>query len=491
MNTDKKVKIKAYLTIYLALSLTVLVMVVMALLTGIKKNTIRTEEELALDTAGYSVLAEYDQELLRQYDLFFIDTSYGTDNPGPEKIGNHIKNYIHENLQGTKLFDSRVTDIDLREVEAAADGGGEVLKRQIAEYEENYFGIEILKDLLPDYELSEKEEIDTEKLIGERDENAAKLAAEKPPVRKVKREIYNEESGEVEIHEEEEEVPIEDPAAFVNELRKKGLLSLVIEDTSKISGKSVNEGEYISHRSDLMQGTGLLPERTENNSFFTESKEKIFLNAYIFQKYGYYGQEKENGALDYQVEYLIGKAGSDIENLRAVVRRLTMLREAANAVYLYGDPAKKAEISAMAASVSAVALAPYLQPLIETSILFAWACIESIQDVKLLLEGGKVPVLKTASSWQTDLDSILNFSGDSVSKENTAGLTYQQYLSVLLFTQKDENLLLPMMDVMEMDIRKTAYHENFRMDGCVSGFRIAAAFEDSSGNCSFLRAYYY
>lgn len=490
MKKDREKKAGAYLTIYLTLSLTALLAVVMALLAGVRKNTVRMEEELALDTAGYSALAEYDRELLEQYDLFFIDTSYGTDDPRQEKVCEHVKNYVDKNLKNTKLFDGGEVHIDMLEAERATDGGGEVLKRQIIDYEENYFGIEALENLLADQGLSEWEEVDKEELIRKRDENAGRLAGEKPPVRTVKRVRYDEEYGGLKLFEEKEEVPIEDPAAYVNGLRKKGILSLVVEDPTKISSKAVHTTEYVSRRGDLMQGTGLLQEREEGTFLPAKSKEKILLNAYIFQKYGYYGQEKEDAALAYQVEYLLGGKSSDRENLKAVVQKLLLIREAANAGYLYGDAAKRAEISAMAASVSAVTLAPYLQPLIETSILFAWAYIESIQDVKLLLEGGRVPVLKTASDWQTNLENILNFSGAPVAGEGT-GLTYQQYLSVLLLMEKEENLLFPMMDVMEMDIRKTAYHENFRMDGCISGFRIRADFGGSSGDCSFTRAYYY
>ena len=330
-----------------------------------------------------------------------------------------------------------------------------------------------------------------EELLKKRDENAAKLAAEKPPVKIVKRKRYNEETGKTETYEEEEEVPIEDPAAHVNELRKSGILSLLADDSSKISNKKVHLEEYVSYRSDLIRGTGLLQEKAAADSFLGESKEKILLNAYISQKYGCYGQEKENAALSYQTEYLIGGKGSDVENLKAVAEKLLLIREASNAAYLYGDGAKRAEIAAMAASVSAVTLAPYLQPLLETSILFAWAYIESIQDVKLLLAGGKVPLVKTASDWQTDLSSILHFAGASVDREEARGLSYRQYLSMLLLLKKEETLLFSMMDVMEMDIRKAIYHENFRMDGCVSGFRITTKFEDDSGGCSFLRSYYY
>lgn len=483
----KGIKLKAYLTVYLALSLTALLAVVMALLTGVKKNTIRMEEELALDTAGYSTLAEYDREMLKRYDLFFIDTSYGSREPDVARIGDHVKQYADKNLENTELFYSRLAFTGIQDAEIATDQKGAVLKRQIIDFEENYFGIEALEEL---FGAQESEEIDLE-LLKKRDENAEKLAAEEPPVKTVEKVRYNEESGEAETYVEEEIVPIEDPAAHVNELRKKGILNLLVEDPAKISGKKVHLEQYLSRRGSLLQGTGILPERPESRSILTESKEKILLNAYIFQKYGYYGQEKENAALDYQVEYLLGGKESDIENLKTAAGKLLLLREALNAAYLYGDAAKRAEITSMAASVSAVVLAPYLQPMLETSILFAWAYIESIQDVKLLLAGGKVPLIKNAPDWQTDLGSILNFSGASVGKEESRGLTYQQYLSMALLLEKEEKLLFSMMDVMEMDIRKTAYHENFRMDGCVSGFRIAAKFEDDSGGCSFLRAYYY
>lgn len=214
-------KCKAYLTIYLALSLTVLLSVVMVLLAGIKKNAVRMEEELALNTAGWSALAEYHQELLRQYDLFFIDSSYGGSYPAVEAVGEHVKEYANRNLQDTKLLDSRLALIDIPEAEIATDGGGEVLKRQIIEYEENYLGLEAVEELFSDYVKAEQEKPDEEEFIRRRDENAAKLDAAPPPEKTVEKERYNEESGETEIYEEAEEVPIEDPAAHVNELRKK------------------------------------------------------------------------------------------------------------------------------------------------------------------------------------------------------------------------------------------------------------------------------
>ena len=484
-------KMKAYLTVYLALSLTALLAVVMALYAGVKKNTIRTEEEFALDTAGYSALAEYDRELLKQYDLLFIDASYGRGEPDIGEIGDHIQKYANKNLENTKLFNSRVSLIGIQDAEVATDQNGAVLKSQIVAYEENYFGIEALEALFSERGAEGGGSVQINEMIRVRDENAGELAAQEAPTKTVEKERYNEETAETEVYEEEEEVPIKDPAEHVNGMRSGGILHLLVEDTASISNKSVRLEEYVSGRSSLLQGTGVLQEKMQGSTLLSESKEKILLEMYIFQKYGYYRKPKANAALDYQVEYLLGKKASDVENLKAAAGRLLLIREAANAAYLYGDAAKRAEIGAMAAAVAAVALAPYLKPMIETSILFAWAFVESVQDVKRLLADGKVPLVKTASDWRTDLGSILHFDSASVGGEGTSGLNYQQYLAIALALEREEELLFRMMDVMEMDIRKTRYHENFKMDGCVSGFRVAAKFEDDSGGCSFLRSFYY
>lgn len=487
-----KEKIKGYLTIYLALSLTALLAIVMVLLIGIKKNTTRMEEELALDTAGWSALSEYHQELLKQYDLFFIDTSYGTCYPGIDTIGEHVKNYADKNLRNTGLTDGRVKLVGIQEASVATDDGGEVIKQQIIEYMENYYGIEDLEKLIGKYEAALPGQVTGEKeLMKQREENEERLRNEPPPKKTVTKSRYNAENGKTETYKEEEEVPIENPAEHVNNLRNAGVLNLVTENPAELSKSNVFVEQYISHRTDRLQGTGILEEKREKSTLLGDFKNRALIHAYIFQKYGYYGHEKENSQLAYQVEYLIGKKSSDIENLKAVVHKLLLVREAANAAYLYQDAQKRAEIAAMASSVAAVTVAPYLEPLLETSILFAWAYVESLQDVKLLLEGEKIPIMKTAGEWRTGLNRILDFENGFAGGKSSKGLDYEQYLTMLLYLEGEQGLLFSMMDVMEMDIRKTAYNENFCMDSCVSGFRLAVEFESSDGTCVFNRAYYY
>ncbi len=70
-------KCKGYLTVYLALVMTVLISFLLLLIMGAKRNTVRCEAEIAFDNSMQSVLAEYHREMWKQYDLLYIDTSYG------------------------------------------------------------------------------------------------------------------------------------------------------------------------------------------------------------------------------------------------------------------------------------------------------------------------------------------------------------------------------------------------------------------------------
>ena len=104
----KEKRTGAYLTVFLSLLLASFLAFIMALSDGIQRNTMLVESEIALDTACYSALAEYHKELLKQYDLFFIDSSYGYSTPGASAVGDHIKKYAQENLSGTNFLDMEV-----------------------------------------------------------------------------------------------------------------------------------------------------------------------------------------------------------------------------------------------------------------------------------------------------------------------------------------------------------------------------------------------
>ena len=69
--------------------------------------------------------------------------------------------------------------------------------------------------------------------------------------------------------------------------------------------------------------------------------DQFLFREYLMRYMGNYGAENAEGALLYQLEYLIAGKENDTENLRGVANRLLALREAANALYLFSDSEKK------------------------------------------------------------------------------------------------------------------------------------------------------
>ena len=75
----KRSKIKknsGAVSIFLVLMLAVMLPLILTMIEGARISAMKTAMECAADLSLDSALAEYNRELLRQYDLLFIDTAY-------------------------------------------------------------------------------------------------------------------------------------------------------------------------------------------------------------------------------------------------------------------------------------------------------------------------------------------------------------------------------------------------------------------------------
>ena len=128
----------------------------------------------------------------------------------------------------------------------------------------------------------------------------------------------------------------------------------------------------------------------------------------------------------------------------------------------------------IAGLVALVLFSPELKDLIRNALLFAWAYFETIQDLRTLFDGGRVPLHKTPGEWKTSLLGMLTPETSIRGGENGSGLLYTEYLQGLLFLEGSSVKSLRTMDVMEMDIRMTEGNSNFRMDWCMDAFSMTA-----------------
>ena len=464
---------KGYITVFLTLSLTLILSLVFTLIEGARISAVRMKFECVADIGMNSVLAEFHRELLEQYDLLFVDMSYGGNYANIGNTEAHLRNYMEKNLHPETKYTgfSGIRDflamdvgkVHIRQYSIASDDYGAVLKRQVTDFMSDYPLGAILEKV--DSGVSELESygLETKDVDGERQSYEAQIDEIG---------LTQQEVGDGQY----EEVPLDNPADIANATRRSGVLNLVLEDPSSVSAVKVPVEDYISHRA-RMQGTGVCAEAAAVSG---EPNELVF-QAYLFEKCGYYGQEMDKSLLKYQLEYILAGQDTDWQNLEYVAKRLLRWREAANVLYILTDSVKIAEAEAMALALTAVCLCPELAEPVKYTILFAWAYVESLQDVKSLLAGGRVPIYKSSADWKTGINSIKDVRGSLTQDDGGRGLNYQEYLGIMLFLQNKDTRTMRAMDIMEMDIRRTAGNSRFRMDACFDTYQADLSISSAFG----------
>lgn len=444
--------LNAYLTVYLALIFPVLLTLVFTLLQGARISAMHMRTECVTDIAMNAVLSEYNRELFKQYDLLFVDMSYGNNHASIANTEAHLRNYLKENLEngsgpapwrdflGASLLGTEITQCSI-----ASDNNGNVMRRQIGDYYELSLAGKV-EDLLPDsgLDLTKADDL-SEKARQMREENTDLLSRTQSAT----------ETGKS-----------DNPADIANASRSGGVLGIVLNNTGSISRRRINTNDYISHRN-CFTGNGIPPEAA---AISTGCSEPLF-HKYIFEKMGCYLEEMDKGRLQYQIEYLVAGKSCDWDNLEAVSDRLLAIREGVNTAYIFTDGGKVAEAESWAAGMASVILMPELLEPIKISLLLAWAYVESLQDVKILLEGYKVPPGKTAADWHTQLSDILNIKGALRSIPSQSGMSYSEYLNTILYAVGKQKKTFRAMDIMEMDVRQTVGNSAFRMDACLDSLQ--------------------
>lgn len=467
----QKRSVKGYLTIYLSLTLMVMLSLCLTLIDGARRSCVRLESECITDTALCSVMAEYHRELFQQYNLFYIDSAYGKNYPSFCNTQARFRYYLDKNLQTEDsayvdflykdLLGIEVLEAVVERVAFATDEEGRRFQKKAAQVVLQDMGAGLVREVLGWVGMVESQG------MTEYDTAAGLQAVEKEIAEIVEKQAV--ENGSLWT------TDIEGPMEYIGGLLEQGVLQAVL-DSGKVSNEYVDLTQYISarkKRGNLNRGNWTPVE--------VSTTERVLFHEYLLQYAGFYGQEKEEGLLKYQVEYLLGGQNSDRENLAHVASLLCAIRSAANAIYLSGDSEKMAAVDTVATFLATAVLVPELEPAFRTALVLGWAYVEGLYDVKLLLMGGKVPLLKDSADWHYDLDSILKSVNMQVMETNQQGLSYKDYLHILLYLTDAEKLTFRFMDIIEMDIRKTVGNENFRIDGCIECLEVNAVFRSRSG----------
>lgn len=422
-------KEKGSITLFSLLSLLLVTAFLFGLLEGTRLQEMRRFAMLQTETAIESTFANYNTCLWKSYRL--LGTNRNRMDETLEKVakGRMGKGTNFLQLEPTKICitgDIRITD-----------GEGLMFIASVTDYMKENLIFETAKEVYNQYEAI-KQILEQNKM----DLSHIKEALEIP------------------MNEKKERTRNRDVSALLESAEKwmkMGILQLVIEDTGKIS-----EGKQ-----DFTKG--LLQRNLEKGSVPVEYcinwMDRVLLQQYLLTYLSSYTKEQDNRALSYELEYLLGKNSSDIENLKETANRLLGVREAVNFLYLLSDATSVAQAEAMAILLAGATASPALIQVVKMGLLTAWALAESILDVRALLVGKRIPLLKSQESWTVDLENLSTIAdGFPMAKESKWGLTYKDYLGILLLLEDEASLAMHSMNLQEATIRKNDMDPNFCMD---------------------------
>lgn len=450
-----------YLTVWLSLCLTLVLSLFLTLVEGARRNGARLEIECVADVGLQSILAEYHRELLKQYNLFAIDASYGTAQCAKANTEIHLWDYLRRNLSAEDVLLSQVLYRDflglevrgaeLTKISILTDGGGAVFREKAVEAIEDDVGLELLKDLQDWMQVIEINGLESGDIEAQKHRLDEEIESYQGTYVEEKKGVW------VPLH-------IENPTDALEEKRSLGILKLVTEGEESLSQRALELDSLIMER--MRQGAV-----NRGNMGWAElswlegTMDKFLFQEYLLKYMGRYGKEREEDVLKYQAEYLVAGKNSDVENLRSVAGRICVIREAANALYLLADEEKREMAETLAAIGSVLIFLPELAPVLEAAIILGWAFAESLYDVRTLLAGGKIPLIKDKESWHYDLYEALFGQQQDETREGS-GMGYDDYLRIFMMFTDVETLTGRAMNMVEADMRNTPGSAAFRLDGC-------------------------
>ncbi len=251
---------------------------------------------------------------------------------------------------------------------------------------------------------------------------------------------------------------------------------------------------YLSDRSNLSSlalTTTDLPSHSLNQpqNLDTSDSDKILYLMYLSDKFTSYVDDiKENQPVHYQLEYILNGKACDDDNLLQAIQDIQTLRTGLNLAYLYTDAEKRAVARSISHAAVGLLQIPLLVEFTQLAILSAWAYAEAVLDIRTLLKGKNIPLYKSKSTWTLDFDDLLVLDQDIDAISTEKGISYEQYLMFLLFTNFDSQTIYRTMDLIEADIQQN-YDSDFKISKCIT--QISATFQYNYHPLFFLPDFIY
>ena len=230
---------------------------------------------------------------------------------------------------------------------------------------------------------------------------------------------------------------------LVSDLFLGGVLSLFVEDISKVSKKTLSSGPLPS---------ASLGEGDYDGNILSQVTDRILFVDYLATYFYGYPSGKER-ALEYEWEYLIHGQVGDRSNLVNECKDLYLIREGVRFLQNLMDGAKRQKAAQSASSCVGFTGNPAVIYLAQLLFLGVWAGEDALLDVRALLRGEKVPFLPMGA-------------------EKLGEFSYQDYAKLQMMLMPMHTLCGRAMDLIQNQVRTK--EKDFCMDRCLAAFQVTA-----------------
>lgn len=483
-------KSRAVITVFFSLLSILFLGLSFTIVEAVRYRCVRSHCADLTAVGNWSVFGEYENKLLEKFDLFGIDTSDSGSFPAA-RLDTRLKFWLDENADVTgntseKLpgltfdpFQVKAESADVSEYALLSDKNGEYFYQQAVEFMHKTAWMDALGELSESARsarsVSETQEIYKEakkhadsqmanlkKQTAQNEAEAQKAASDQAQG------IAPDPSAAEKLKKKKEAEKVKNPLWKMITLGFRSILPLVLGDNSW-SKKKIRGGSLLSDRS---KNAGNLQLETPRGGITDDLLFREYL-ADHFPCYGLSDPDKEDDGpkyqLDYQLEYILCGTSSDARNLKKTVKKILLIREAYNYLYLQKDPASLRQTESLAALILGwTGNAGLVETLREIFVVY-WAYGESLYDVRMLMHNGKVPLIKTPADWHVPLTELYDLESLLRQADHTScsGEDYADYLRLLLNMQSASVQKKRSLDLVESDLRQIPGMEAFRADCCV------------------------
>lgn len=380
---------------------------------------------------------------------FIWISSFRSERRTGDELCSHLWKFTEDNLkraQGGTALNLQMKGIEVKDFARATDGDGMVFYQQAVRAMKEQTGLSLAEDWIWDEQFREELNESSEKF---------------------QKDCQAYEDSVVDYEDEEE--TLDGDAYSWDGLWKQFAVGQVMKDPDGISKKD-SGSDNGSVGEELVRGN-----RGSGNCGKWNAGKQLFIS-YLQEHLTNAVQKEDEPAeesryLSYQMEYILWGKGSDAENLEQTLRSLLLMREGVNYTFLltHKDYGKKAELLAIA--LAGLTGNEGLVKSVKQLILLGWAYGESLVEVRQLLQGKEVALLKDENNWQVPLSGVLLLLQDAgrydEQKTEQKGLSYDLFLRMVLTFYPEERLAMGGLDVIEGELRQTEGCEKIHVDHCI------------------------